>query len=373
LILNLSYSYLIGDNHKLKIRYFESPHQNTIMKPKPLISTLDTLALLECLKSHGISADEILEETRVDSALLQTPDFEIPLENLIRLWRKATEVTGDLAISIHLRQKYGSHFIHFVNYIGINSRTVKDALQQYNRYGKLMGSAFSYQLREENGHYAFSFDINSPEHQNSWIPEYHLSLIIYLAQMLRTDLQLERVHFRHACQGSPQPYLDFFKVPVLFEQAENSIFIPEQTMNIEIPGYDPHLQTVLKKQADDILAKLPQENELLLQIEEHIIQNMGTGMLDVEMVAGKLNVHRSTLHRKLKKSGTSFKELLATIKKRFAEFYLEQGMSIDQIAFLLGYSNRSNFQVAFKSWFGKPPGAYIKETRLGKATSSGVG
>lgn len=344
-----------------------------IVKLQPTISTLDTLALLECLNFHGISADEIMEQTGVNNTLLYTPDFEIPLENLIRLWRKASKVTGDTALGIHLRQKFGRHFIHFVNHIGLNSRTVRDALRQYQRYGKLMGNVFSYQLRAENGHHVFSFEINSPEHQNSWIPEYHLSLIFYFAAMMGvTDFRLERVHFRHACQGSLQPYLDFFKVPVLFEQNENALVIPEQTINMDIPGYDTHLQVVLKKRAEDILANLPEENEFLVQIKEYIIRNMGTGKLNVEMVADKLNVHRSTLHRKLKESGTSFKDLLAAIRKRYAELYLEQGMSIDQIAFLLGYSNRSNFQVAFKSWFGTPPGAYIKKGQARVMTDEGV-
>ena len=331
------------------------------MKPQPMISTLDTLALLECLKSYKISASEIERDTGVEVSLLSHPDFKIPLENLIKLWAKATEVTGDPAIGIHLRQKYGSHFIHFVNHIGLNSKTVKDALQLYDRYGKLLCNVFSYHLKKENKVFSFSFEINSPGHQNPWIPEYHLSLPVYFAQMLHIkDFKLKEVRFRHACHSGIQPYLDFFKVPVLFEQLENAIYIPEKTMNLEIPGFDSHLQAILKKQADEFLAQLPQEDELLVQIEKYMIKNLGSGLLAIDTMANAFEIHRSTLHRKLKESGTSFKELLTKVRKHFATLYLDQGMSIDQIAFLLGYSNRSNFQVAFKSWFDTTPGVYIK-------------
>jgi len=326
-----------------------------------MISTLDTLALLECLKSYHLSDAEIMEATGVSSTLLSTPDFEIPLENLIRLWKKTAEVTGDSAIGIHLRQHYGSHYVHFVNHIGINSRDLAEALQYYTRYGKLLCSAFSYELRQENDRFAFSFSINSPSHQNPWIPEYHLSLILYFASMLGIQgLTLEEVRFRHSCSGNPQIYSDFFGAPVFFDQYENAIIISDELMNIEIPGYDSHLQTVLKKQADDILEKLPQVNELLGRIEKVILKNLGSGMLDIEMVAQELGMHRSTLHRRLRENGCSFSELLTTIRKNLAECYLEQGMNINQISFLLGYSNRSNFQVAFKSWFGRSPGVFKK-------------
>ena len=332
------------------------------MKSQPMVSTLDTIALLECLKSHHIADAEILAETGVSSSILNTPDFSIPLANLIQLWQKTATVTGDPAIAIHLRQHHGNHFIHFINHMAINSRTVRESFQHYTRYGKLMGNAFSYKLRQEDDLTAFVFSITSALHQNPWIPEYHLSLTRYLAEMLGfQEATLKEVRFIHPCRGNPQVYADFFKAPVLFNQAENALLIPDDIMDFEISGFDAHLQTMLKKQAERILAKLPPENEFLNRIEQIIFQNLGAGTLDIELVAKEMNMHRSTLHRKLKESGTSFVRFLTTIRKRLASLYLDQGMNIDQIAFLLGYSSRSNFQVAFKAWFGLPPAAYKKQ------------
>ncbi|MBU2646443.1 AraC family transcriptional regulator [bacterium] len=331
------------------------------MKSQPMVSTLDTLALIECLKAHGVSQDELLRSTGVDANIMTNPDFRIPLADLIRLWKMAAEVTNDPSIAIQLRQNYGGHFVHFVNHMAMNSHNVREALQLYTRYGKLLGNIFSYELRRENKYTAFVFSIDSPDYQNPWIPEYHLSLILYLAPMLGIhNVNMEEVRFMHACGSNIKKYTDFFKAPVYFEQPENAILISDEILNIEITSFDAHLQAVLKKQAEDILASLPKENTFLASIERIIFQNLASGILDVELVAAKLNIHRSTLHRKLKENGTTFIKILTTIRKNLAKLYLDQEMNIDQIAFLLGYSNRSNFQVAFKNWFGVTPVAYKK-------------
>ncbi len=329
------------------------------MVQQAMISTMDTLALLECLKAHQLSDDEIMAATGVQTTIMDSLDFEIPIENLLKLWKKAAEVTGDPAIGIHLRQHYGGQYIHFVNYISMNSRNVVEALQHIIKYGKLFSNIFSYDLRQENDQFVFSFSINSPAYQNPWIPEYHLSLYVYLVKLLGIQFtKVEAVHFQYPCRGDVQVYTDFFNAPVYFEQSENAVVFSKEMGNLEIPGHNPHLQKILKKQAETALTQLTREDGFAKKVEELIIKNLGSGNLDIEMAAMAMNMHRSTLHRKLKQNGTSFNTLVTRIRRNLAKLYLEQGMSIDQISYLLGYANRSAFTVAFKSWFGKPPGLF---------------
>ena len=73
-----------------------------------------------------------------------------------------------------------------------------------------------------------------------------------------------------------------------------------------------------------------------------------------------MNMDRSTLLRLPKKEGTTFKDLLSKIRKHLASGYLEQGMTATQTSYLLGFSEPSTFQRAFKRWFGKNPGEFRK-------------
>ena len=335
-----------------------------MMNSDVALSTMDIPILLECLKANNVAGEEILKATGIDPSEIDTSDFEVSLSKVIKLWEFTANVTGDPAIGIHLRKNFGHQFIHFVNHIALNSRNVLEALQHYLRYGRLFSQAFIYDFRIENGSAIFTFTITSPRHLNGWIPEFHLSLPVHLVEIYGAmNMVYKEIHFQHICPTDERIYQDFFKSPVYFKQAENAIIMDKEILEHELPRRNPHLQAILKKQADVALENLRITDSLSRNVEEFILQKLGTGNLDIEMAANALNMHRTTLHRKLKENGTSFNKLLVEIRQNLSKLYLKQGMSIDQIAYLLDYANRSGFQYAFKSWFGQTPGEFRQQAR----------
>ena len=78
--------------------------------------------------------------------------------------------------------------------------------------------------------------------------------------------------------------------------------------------------------------------------------------LSQDEMAEKLKMNARTLRRHLKKLGTSYKEILNSARQSIAISYLEQSNhTIEEIAYLLGYSEPGNFIRAFKSWTGYSP------------------
>ena len=58
---------------------------------------------------------------------------------------------------------------------------------------------------------------------------------------------------------------------------------------------------------------------------------------------------------------TSYKELLDDVRHLLAKRYLDnKQLSIQEIAFTLGYSDIANFRRAFKRWQGMAPSEYQK-------------
>jgi AraC-like DNA-binding protein len=63
-----------------------------------------------------------------------------------------------------------------------------------------------------------------------------------------------------------------------------------------------------------------------------------------------------TLERRLKEYGMDFKKLMDDTRRRFALNYLkDRKHTLMEIAFLLGYSEVSAFNRAFKRWTGTTP------------------
>lgn len=81
-------------------------------------------------------------------------------------------------------------------------------------------------------------------------------------------------------------------------------------------------------------------------------------------VAKKVALSPRTLQRRLNEYGVDFKKLTDDTRRRFAMKYLkDRNNTLTQIAFLLGYSEVSAFNRAFKRWTGSTPLKYRKESR----------
>jgi len=76
-------------------------------------------------------------------------------------------------------------------------------------------------------------------------------------------------------------------------------------------------------------------------------------------VARVMRVSVRTLQRKLAKADVSFSDLLDASRRELAQQYLADcSLSLSEVAFLLGFGQQSNFNHAFRAWFGTTPTAW---------------
>lgn len=78
-----------------------------------------------------------------------------------------------------------------------------------------------------------------------------------------------------------------------------------------------------------------------------------------QWVANELSVSTSTLKRRLRDDGTTFRELLqASLLERAKLRLLDRSMSVSAVATDLGFSDVTNFSHAFKRWTGDCPSRF---------------
>ena len=89
-----------------------------------------------------------------------------------------------------------------------------------------------------------------------------------------------------------------------------------------------------------------------------------TGGLELRAAARRLGMSPRTLQRRLADEGTSFARLADDIRQEIAEDQLlRTSASVDQIAYLTGYSEVSSFERAFKRWTRLTPSQYRRANR----------
>lgn len=113
--------------------------------------------------------------------------------------------------------------------------------------------------------------------------------------------------------------------------------------------------------------KSSHENPIIADIMDYICQNYQN--VQLESVAARFNYHpkylSSLLHRQ---TGQTFRNLLTSIRLRNAVNYLiYTDSSVEQIAGLVGYKERSSFYGAFRKAYGTSPAEYRNVHAFGAA------
>jgi AraC-like DNA-binding protein len=178
-------------------------------------------------------------------------------------------------------------------------------------------------------------------------------------KLIDTELVPQEMRFSYRKPEYISAYEQYFRSPLKFNQKEDAIVLDIKQAEKPIPGSHPYMKNILMEYAEGLLAKLETGEQFQDDVKRIIADLLPTGFVDIERVSEKLHMSRWTLTRKLRKEGTTFKNLLRVLRKEIATNYLEnEKMSTTEIAFLLGYSEASAFQRAFKRWTGKNPYDY---------------
>lgn len=113
------------------------------------------------------------------------------------------------------------------------------------------------------------------------------------------------------------------------------------------------------------MAHSKSDERFLENLNETIEKRIEDTDLDVEKLAGIMNMSRITLYRKIKAiSNLSPLELINIIRlKKAAELLAEGDHKIYEIAAIVGYSSQSNLARNFHKQFGKTPTEYTQSIR----------
>ncbi|WDP89566.1 MAG: AraC family transcriptional regulator [Desulfobacter sp.] len=331
------------------------------MGQRQTTSAVAILALFDLLRDHGLSVEQIEARTGIDRSGMDDPDTRIFMDQFLTLWQIAEEVTKDPAIGLHLRQDYGKNYMHFTIMIAKNSDTLLEAAKAWSDYAMLVNDTDRARIHEREDIFVCTYSCSSPEYENKWIPEHHFSYVIDCARkMSGLDFTPVAVWFKHKDPGYRDEYQKILGCPVHFGMDENLMMVKKEDMMRPVLSPDPYLKAILKKHADGIVAKYSEHPSMKQRVGALISKKLHTGRISVQMVSDAMNMDRSTLHRRLKKEGITFRTLLTQTRRDLAKQYLIQGLSASQTAYLIGFTEPSTFHHAFKRWYGQSPGEFRK-------------
>jgi AraC-like DNA-binding protein len=245
-------------------------------------------------------------------------------------------------------------------YVLISSATLGDALLRATRFARLVTNSIELSFYVEGERATLTLKALYPDLLHRESAEFIMGAIGNIARRI-TGQRLAPLEVRFAHDPPPDTsyHERLFEAPVHFNRPHNGYIFDSALLHMPVVGGDTQLCAMLEVEARQLLAKLPRTGDFSRRVQELISAELRGGNPSAENVAEKLGMHPKTLSRRLKTEGTSHQQLLDQLRYRLAERYLrEPGLSIGEVAFLLGYSDTSSFNKAFKRWTGSAPQHY---------------
>lgn len=146
----------------------------------------------------------------------------------------------------------------------------------------------------------------------------------------------------------------------------NEVRFPAFILDLAIPSADPQAFSALRDLAEARLREQRAQGEgsIAHAVLACIYERMSQGDIDLAAVAARLKTAPRTLQRRLREANISFSNLVNDARREQAKLYLaDGGFSMIEIALLLGFSEQSTFNHAFRAWFGTTPGQWRAAAR----------
>ena len=180
--------------------------------------------------------------------------------------------------------------------------------------------------------------------------------------------KLDRVCFQHAEPHYVQEYERIFAVPVRFDAPASSIHFRAAFLDLPIRRANPYLRRILSEHATRVFSQDHSDTKTSARVTSYVTQQAHEGGLGVEQCARSLGMSRQTLHRRLRREGTTYRETVESTRKQMAiNLLADRSHSVEEISALLGFAEPSSFSRAFKRWTGEAPSAARSQSSSGPA------
>jgi AraC-like DNA-binding protein len=331
----------------------------------PTVSASYVRALIDFAANHGADRLALQSRAAIEPPALLDPDARVPFAKVRTLMLAAKDLCGDPAFALHFGADPRLYETTIVGLIIRSAETMGEAFAQFSRLARLVmevdlaDSAERFAVVRADGECWLEDRRNNPNDFPELTESTFARLVCDTARLFPDRPSfVKAVDVTHAAPGYFQEYERVLRAPVKFAAPKNAVRIDEAWLTARAPTANRYAFGVFSAHAQALLDSLEGTRSMRGIIERLLIPILHKGDLTMTAVAGRLGLSPATLYRRLRDEGATYQALLDDLRFKLATHYLDANkVSINEAAYLVGFSDPAAFSRAFKRWTGRSPRA----------------
>ena len=311
------------------------------------------------MEAEGLSLDLLNEYTNAASSGSE----RLPIGQWWALLERVAQVSNDPHVGLRIGKLTQIQDVGVLGYLAASCETLGQAMQRLQRFEGLLqqlaassvavdGDCIRLAWTNENGH---STDLSN---------EVLISGLLTVLGILIAPHRIKPVcvEFPRKSDSGLATYEAMLGCPVQFARPQLAVRLRADNLMLPINSRDTHLMQLLEQQAATALKGLEHSDEFLIQLQKAMSRGLLERNASMPWVAVQLNMSVRSVYRALNERGKTFKGQLNELRQTLAQQYLaDETLSLSEIALLLGYSEQSAFNRAFRQWTGSTPLKHRRE------------
>ncbi|MEZ8826139.1 AraC family transcriptional regulator ligand-binding domain-containing protein [Vibrio amylolyticus] len=329
-----------------------------------IASILDVVAVCSNLPPRAINK---LQALNLDNPHQTLPLTRVSESTLIELWRLIEKFHPSPYIGLIIGQKITPESKGVLASWVSQSETIGEALCTFQKNIVLMNPSERWSI-VNNGTYCTLMLTTDPEKKYPQPAiERSMSAMVAWARMLSAHpFPIERSEFRFSQPNYKNKFEAIFGSKVIFNSKENQLTFRADLLELPIPSSSRYIKEMMEENANRTLRSLNDANDIKTQVTQIVSDTLLNGnVVNIDVIASKLNTSRQTLYRKLEKENTTYKSIVDDVRKKkvIASMRTSHPPSITEISYSVGFKDTSSFYKAFKRWFNTTPKEYLSFNR----------
>ncbi len=349
-------------------------HGGTIdLVAEPTLSASITRTLVATAERLGAEPGSLLSEAGLSTSLIRQPDGRVPIRKHMELFRKAIERTGRPDFALEVGRAFRPGTLNVVSHAAMHAPDLRAAWRTLTRYWRFVAEGTLLSLTEENEVAVMAFEMtdSSLPFAREGSEAVAAGQFFFARWLTQLDLRPNRVTFAFPEPPHAEAHRRLFEGQVDFSSERTELHWPRSVLNLPTVAADPKLEHLFQDRIRESLDALTTETdpEVVSQVRTVVITQLRGGDVSLSQVAQELAVSRRSLQRRLSDAGTSFQTILDDCRRSLCVHHLSRrDLSVEEVAFLAGFSEPSSFFRAFRRWTGCTPGEW--RARLGQTADA---